>query len=140
MAKNGYEAADAPPLDPIHARKTADELAKILFTIQAESGEQMKVVRTAGELESYLRDGVLAAVLHFGGAENLDLDPGALEDLCEVGLRSLVSSCGADKTPTGPKYPSGRQLPRIRGPAWRTRGGSSCASATGWASCSTFRT
>jgi membrane dipeptidase len=32
---------------------------------------------------------VLAAILHFEGAENLGPDPGALEDLYEVGLRSL---------------------------------------------------
>ncbi len=37
----------------------------------------------------YLRDCVLAAVLHFKGAENLGLNLGALEDLYEVGLRSL---------------------------------------------------
>ena len=46
-------------------------------------------MRTAGELESCLRDGVLAAVLHFEGAENLGPDAGALEDLYEKGLRSL---------------------------------------------------
>jgi membrane dipeptidase len=89
MTEDGYEVADAPPLDPIYARKTADELAKILFRIEAKSRGQMKVVRTPEELESYLHDGVLAAVLHFEGAENLGPDPGALENLYEVGLCSL---------------------------------------------------
>ena len=78
-----------PPLDPVYARRTADELVKILFEVEAESGGQMRVVRTVGELESCLRGGVLAAVLHFEGAENLGPDPGALEDLYEKGLRSL---------------------------------------------------
>jgi membrane dipeptidase len=64
-------------------------LAAILFKIEAESGGQTKIVRTAEELESCLRDGMLAAVLHFEGAENLGPDPGTLEDLYEVGLRSL---------------------------------------------------
>jgi membrane dipeptidase len=64
-------------------------LVKSLFEVEAESGGQMRVVRTAKELESCLRDGVLAAVLHFEGAENLGPDPGALEDLYEKGLRSL---------------------------------------------------
>lgn len=41
----------------------------------------MKIVRTAEELELYLRDRVLAAVLHFKGAENLGLNLGTLEDL-----------------------------------------------------------
>jgi membrane dipeptidase len=89
MTEDGYEVADAPPLDPVYARETADELAKILFRIEDGSGGQIKVVRTAEELEAYLRDGVLAAVLHFEGAENLGPDPGALEALYETGLRSL---------------------------------------------------
>ena len=85
----GYETSAAPPLDQIYARETADALAAVLFRIEAKSGGRMKVVRTAGELESCLRDGVLAALLHFEGAENLGPDPGALEDLYEMGLRSL---------------------------------------------------
>ena len=89
LAGDGYEVADAPPLDPVYARETADELAEILFRLEAESEGQLKVVRTADELESCLSDGVLAAVLHFEGAENLGPDPGALDDLYEAGLRSL---------------------------------------------------
>ena len=87
--EDGYEVADAPPLDPVYARRTADELVRILFELEAESRGQVRVVRAAGEIESCLRDGVLAAVLHFEGAENLGPDPGALEDLYEAGLRSL---------------------------------------------------
>jgi membrane dipeptidase len=89
MTEDGYEVADAPPLDPVYARETADDLAAILFKTETESGGQLKVARTVEELESCLRDGVLAAVLHFEGAENLGPDPGALEDLYEAGLRSL---------------------------------------------------
>jgi membrane dipeptidase len=87
--EDGYEVADAPPLEPTYARDIADDLSACLFRIEASSGGQVKVVRTARELESCLQDGVLAAVLHFEGAENLGSDPGALEDLYEVGLRSL---------------------------------------------------
>jgi membrane dipeptidase len=89
LTEDGYEVADAPPLDPTHARETADALADVLFKIEARSRGHMKIVRKAEELESCLRDGVLAAVLHFEGAENLGPDPGALEDLYETGLRSL---------------------------------------------------
>jgi membrane dipeptidase len=89
LTEDGYEVADAPPLDPTYARETADELAALLFKVEARSEGQMKVVRTAKELESCLREGVLAAVLHFEGAENLGPEPGALEDLYEAGLRSL---------------------------------------------------
>ena len=85
----GYETGAAPPLDPTYARNTADKLAATLFRMEAGSGGRMKVVRTAEELEGCLRQGVLAAVLHFEGAENLGPDPGALEALYEAGLRSL---------------------------------------------------
>src|ERR671916_1532257 len=89
LTENGYEVADAPPLDPVYARGFADELVETLFRIEAESEGQLKVVRTADELESCLAGGILAAILHFEGAENLGPDLGALEDLYERGLRSL---------------------------------------------------
>jgi membrane dipeptidase len=87
--ENGYEVADAPPLDPGYARATANGLVDVLFDIEARSEGQLKVVRTAREIESCLSEGVLAAILHFEGAENLGPDPGALQDLYDVGLRSL---------------------------------------------------
>ena len=89
LTEDGYEVADAPLLDPAYARGMADGLAAELFRIESESEGQMKVVRTAEELESCLHNGVLAAVLHFEGAENLGPNPGALEDLYGAGLRSL---------------------------------------------------
>lgn len=46
-------------------------------------------MRTVGKLESCLRNGTLAAILHFEGAENLGPDPAALETSYEMGLRSL---------------------------------------------------
>ena len=89
LTKTGYEVADAPPLDPVYARRKADELVGVLFDLEAESEDKLEVVRSAREIESCLSEGVLAAILHFEGAENLGPDPGALEDLYEVGLRSL---------------------------------------------------
>jgi membrane dipeptidase len=89
LTENGYEVADAPPLDPVYARGFADELVETLFRTEAESEGQLEVVRTADELESCLAGGILAAILHFEGAENLGPDLGALEDLYERGLRSL---------------------------------------------------
>ncbi|MBA3491300.1 MAG: membrane dipeptidase [Rubrobacteraceae bacterium] len=83
----GYEVSDAPPLDPNYARRFADELAASLFRLESEGG--LRIVRTAGELQSCLDSGELAAILHFEGAENLGPDPGALEEYCRVGLRSL---------------------------------------------------
>ena len=83
----GYEVSDVPPLDPDYARSVADELAAGLFRLQ--SGGGLRIVRTAGELQSCLDSGELAAILHFEGAENLGPDPAALEELYAMGLRSL---------------------------------------------------
>jgi membrane dipeptidase len=87
LTDNGYEVSEAPPLDPNYARDFADGLVEGLFGMQ--SGGGLRLVRTADELEGCLREGIIAAILHFEGAENLGPDPGALEELYEVGLRSL---------------------------------------------------
>ncbi|HET7478187.1 MAG TPA: dipeptidase [Rubrobacteraceae bacterium] len=89
VTEDGYEVADAPPLDPNYARSIVEEMTKLLFSLEAESEQRVKVVRTVDALESCLRSGVLAAVLHFEGAENLGPDPGTLETYYESGLRSL---------------------------------------------------
>ncbi|HEX2181984.1 MAG TPA: dipeptidase [Rubrobacteraceae bacterium] len=89
LTENGYEVADAPPLDPVYARDFADGLVETLLCIETESEGEVRIVRTADELESCLDDGTLAAILHFEGAENLGPDPEALENLYERGLRSV---------------------------------------------------
>jgi membrane dipeptidase len=89
LTENGYEVAHAPPLDPAYARGFAEKLAHTLLEIEAKAVGQLRVVRTARGLEACLRDGVLAAVLHFEGTENLGPDPEVLEALYEMGLRSL---------------------------------------------------
>lgn len=37
LTEGGYEVADAPPVDPVYARRFADELVEILFRTEAES-------------------------------------------------------------------------------------------------------
>ena len=76
-------------MDPAYARRAADELVSLLFRLEAESGGSLEVARTADDVERCLESGVLAAILHFEGAENLGPDPGALGNLYEAGLRSL---------------------------------------------------
>jgi membrane dipeptidase len=85
----GYEVAMAPPLNPSYAREMADLQIAELFRIEAGSGGRLEVVRNVEELTRCLHTDVVAAVLHFEGAENLGPDPGGLEDLYRVGLRSL---------------------------------------------------
>ena len=89
ITDEGYEVSGSPPLDPEYARGFADGMTGLLFRLETESEGQLRVVRTADELEGSLKDGVLAAILHFEGAENLGGDPGALEELYGRGLRSL---------------------------------------------------
>jgi membrane dipeptidase len=89
FTENGYEVANAPALDPAYARQAADELVSLLSEIEAESSGALAIAQTVDDVERCLEGGVLAAILHFEGAENLGPDPGALEELYEAGLRSL---------------------------------------------------
>jgi membrane dipeptidase len=89
LTEDGYEVAGAPPLDPEYARGFADAMTELLFRLEEEAEGRLKVVRTAAEIESCLKGGVVAAILHFEGAENLGADPGALGELHDRGLRSL---------------------------------------------------
>ena len=89
VTENGYEVSDAPRLDPEYARGLAGELVESLYRLEEEAAGSLRIVRTASELEDCLRERVVAALLHFEGAENLGPDPGALEELYEAGLRSL---------------------------------------------------
>ncbi len=85
----GYEMLLAPPIDPTYAQQTAISVMALLFRLEEEARGQLKVVRTAQEIETCLHDGVLAAILHFEGAEAIDTDLDALEVFYRAGLRSL---------------------------------------------------
>ena len=89
ITEDGYEVASSPPLDPEYARGFADAMTGLLFRLEEESRGGLRVVRKAAEVEGCLRDGVVAAILHFEGAENLGPGPGTLEEAYERGLRSL---------------------------------------------------
>lgn len=78
-----------PALDFETAQKASAQMVANLFRIEAASNGQVKVVRTVTDLENCLRDGVLGAVLHFEGAEQIDAHLDALEVYYQAGLRSL---------------------------------------------------
>ncbi len=86
---NGYEFPLAPALSYDYALKTTLAITARLFRLEAESQGQVKIVRNANELETSLRDNVLAALLHFEGAEAIDPQLEALEVFYQAGLRSL---------------------------------------------------
>lgn len=86
-----FASLDSMPPTPDLAtsqRAAIGEMA-LLFRLEAESGGQVEVVRTTAELGRCLKTGVLAAILHFEGAEAIDPELNALEVFYQAGLRSL---------------------------------------------------
>jgi len=75
--------------DPAYVQRTALAVTASLFRLEEESDGQLQVVRTVDELSDCLRQDVLAAVLHFEGAEPIDPGLDALYVFHEAGLRSL---------------------------------------------------
>ena len=83
------EAGMSPACDPGYAQRFTISAIAGLLRLEAQSGGQVKVVRRSDELIACLRQGVLAVVLHFEGAEAIDPALDGLYVFYEVGLRSL---------------------------------------------------
>jgi membrane dipeptidase len=69
----------------------ADTLAMVrrLHDLESESDGAVRIVRGSDELDACLDDGALAAVLHVEGAEAISPGLGELDELYELGLRSV---------------------------------------------------
>ncbi len=89
MTSTGYEMPLASAIEQPYAQRTTMAMIANLFRLEAESDGQIKVVRTVDELTTCLREGILAAILHFEGAEAIDPGLDALEVFYQAGLRSL---------------------------------------------------
>lgn len=89
MARYGDVSTMPPPMGLDHALPEAMRLMATLFSVERESAGEVKIVRTAAELQSCLDNGVFAMILHFEGAEPIDTDLDALEVFYQAGLRSL---------------------------------------------------
>ncbi|MBV9282028.1 MAG: membrane dipeptidase, partial [Chloroflexi bacterium] len=89
LTGDGYEVRLAPRVDHSRARQMTIEVASVLFQLEEESNEQLKVVRTAGELTACLLGGVLGVILHLEGAEAIDPRLEALQAFYKAGMRSL---------------------------------------------------
>jgi membrane dipeptidase len=72
-----------------YAQRMALAELGILHRLERDSSGQLRVVRTIDELRASVRDGVLAAIIHFEGAEAIDPRLDALEFFYAAGLRSL---------------------------------------------------
>lgn len=64
-------------------------MARKLLELEVRSAGQVKICRTAGEIETCIEQGVLATVLHIEGVEAFGPDLHALHVLHAAGLRSL---------------------------------------------------
>jgi membrane dipeptidase len=78
---------DPMPLD--YAQTNALTMLGTLFQVERQSEGQVKIIRTAAELEQCIADGTFAIELHFEGAEPLDPGGDALEVFYAAGLRSV---------------------------------------------------
>jgi membrane dipeptidase len=77
------------PIDQEEAAADALAMVRRLHDLERESDGALRVVRGSDELDACLEDGALAAVLHMEGAEAISPGLGELDELYELGLRSL---------------------------------------------------
>lgn len=85
----GDESTWPEPMSLEYAQSAAlDLLGRLLLIAQASKGE-VKVIRTAVELQHCLDNGIFAMLLHFEGAEPLDPQGYALETFYAAGVRSV---------------------------------------------------
>jgi membrane dipeptidase len=89
QAQTGYKMPLPEPLDQAYALNFAIGMTAKLFAVEAEAQGRVKVVRTVDELTHCLNHDILAAILHFEGAEPIDTDLNALYLFYQAGLRSL---------------------------------------------------
>ena len=87
--EHGYEVTLPPPVAFERAVGIALAQMSLLFRLEAMADGAFKVTRTVDEIEACMRDGVLAVVLHFEGAEAIDPRLDALQVFYQAGLRSL---------------------------------------------------
>ena len=85
----GYEESFPSTPTLTEAQATTLSLAATLFRIEAASAGRFKVVRTATDIETCIKEGVIAGSLHIEGAEAIDTDLDALEIFHQAGLRSI---------------------------------------------------
>ncbi len=84
-----YDLPAASPIDQAYALEITIKGMASLFRLESQSDGQIRVVRTAHELDTCLERGIVAAVLHFEGAEAIDPGLDALYVFYQAGLRSL---------------------------------------------------
>jgi len=77
------------PLDLASAVASTNAMVSQLLRWDADQRGRFKLVRTAGDIEQCIERGVMAAIMHFEGAEAIGPDLAALDVYYAAGLRSL---------------------------------------------------
>lgn len=91
-SKNGkadYALPLPPALELNQAQAVTMKGIATMYRLERQSEGQLKVVHTTDELKNCIEKQVIAAVLHFEGAEAIDTDLDALHVFYQAGLRSL---------------------------------------------------
>ncbi len=89
LTEDGYHFPMPEPMPLSEAQAHTHAMMSRMFRIERLSEGHVKVARTVAEIEACLAGGVLAAVVHFEGADAIDPDLHALEVYHQAGLRSL---------------------------------------------------
>ncbi len=87
--KSGFEVRLAGALDPASARRQIRAQHDALCRLVVRSDGQIRWAVSVQEIEEARRQGAFVMVLHMEGAEAIGPDLEELEELYEVGLRSL---------------------------------------------------
>jgi len=89
LSDEGYRIKLAPSLDYEYAHQSALQMIDLLFKIQEDSLGQFQVVTSSSELDHFIKNNIMAAVLHLEGAEPIQPDLENLTFFYEKGVRSL---------------------------------------------------
>jgi membrane dipeptidase len=89
MAQPVYDVPLPAPLTLSTAQSVTLHMAALLMRIERQSRGQVRICRSAAELQDSIAAGILATVLHIEGAEAIDPDLHMLDVLHAAGLRSL---------------------------------------------------
>ena len=84
---DGVRYPPAPPAEPLAAVRQTLAMSAGLFAF--EQAGQLRIAATVADIHQAMRDDVLAAILHYEGAEALVAGPQSLELYVRAGLRSL---------------------------------------------------
>src|SRR5215467_4008886 len=86
---HGWQVKRFRPLELGYAQRTALAEIGLLYRLQRDSHGQLRIVTNVTDLAACLHEGVLAAVMHFEGAEPIDARLDLLDAYYAMGLRSI---------------------------------------------------